>query len=199
MKRALLCATAAATMVSAGATAYAQDGWYGTAKAGLVVDGIQDVDASSGGNGRIDVRAAPEVDPVFGLGLGYGLDNGIRLEGVASYRNIKLEVPDSFLGLQPAGTVGPSGSGSTRVTNLMFNVIQDFNREGTIQPYLGIGLGAARVDSRVASLYATGTGLQANGFDDSDTTWAYNVLAGFGIKMGEQTDARPRLHLHGRA
>src|SRR5689334_16146825 len=53
MKKALLCATAAATMVSAGATAYAQDGWYGTGKIGAVVDGLQDVDAAGGANGRI--------------------------------------------------------------------------------------------------------------------------------------------------
>ena len=187
MKRALLCATAAATMVSAGATAYAQDGWYGTAKAGLVVDGIEDIDASSGGNGMVDVRAAPDVDPVFGVGLGYGFDNGFRLEGVAGYRNVKLDVPDSFQGAQPPATVGPNGAGSTRVTNLMANAIYDFNRGGEgVKPYIGVGLGAARVDTRVATLYRTGTGLQANGFDDSDTSWAYNVVAGFGIPMGDQ-------------
>lgn len=109
MKKALLCATAAATMVSAGATAYAQDGWYGVGKAGLIVDGVNDIDATTGApNGRLDVRAQPEVDPAFGLGLGYGFDNGIRIEGVAGYRNVKLEVPDTFLGLQPPGTVGPT-------------------------------------------------------------------------------------------
>ena len=111
MKKALMCATAAATMVSAGATAYAQDGWYGTAKVGAIVDGIEDVDFAGGAaNGAIDTRAAPEVDPVFGVGLGYGFAGGIRVEGVVGYRNVELEVPDTFLGVLPAGRVGPSAS-----------------------------------------------------------------------------------------
>ncbi len=54
MKKALLCASAAAAMVSAGATAHAQDGWYGVGKIGAVVDGLQDIDAASGVNGQID-------------------------------------------------------------------------------------------------------------------------------------------------
>ena len=112
MKKALLCATAAATMVSAGATAHAQDGWYGIGKIGAVVDGIQDVDATSSNDGQIDTRSNPRVDPVYGLGLGYGLGNGVRLEGVVNYRNSKMDVPDSFIGVQPAGA-GGSGARAT--------------------------------------------------------------------------------------
>ncbi len=130
MKRALLCATAAATMVSAGAVAHAQSGWYGTAKIGAIVDGIQDVDAKNPVvGGMIDTNATPQSDLVYGAGLGFGFDSGLRLEGVFEYRNVELEVPDTFLGLQPLGTSGPDGAGSTRVTDLMFNVIQDFKSE----------------------------------------------------------------------
>jgi OmpA-OmpF porin, OOP family len=184
-----MCATAAATMVSAGATAYAQDGWYGTAKAGVIVDGLQDVDFVGGGpiNGALDVAADTAVEPVFGVGLGYGFDGGIRVEGALGYRNVNLVVPDSFLGTLPLGRRGPDGAGSSRVSTAMINVLKDFPIEGSaISPYLGIGAGGARVDSRAASTYLTGTGAQANGFDDSDTVLAYNAMAGFGIKMGEQ-------------
>ena len=185
MKKALLCATAAATMVTAGATAHAQEGWYGIGKIGAVVDGIQDVDAASGNNGQIDTRMSPQVDPVYGLGLGYGFE-AFRLEGVVTHRNSQMDVPDTFIGVQPAGTVGPEGRGSTRVTNLMINAVKDFNFGSAITPYLGIGVGAARVDSNVSSLYVTPGGAQANGFDESDTNWAWNALAGFGIKLSEQ-------------
>ncbi|MCF8508100.1 MAG: outer membrane beta-barrel protein, partial [Hyphomonadaceae bacterium] len=189
MRKALLCATAAATMVSAGATAYAQEGWYGTAKVGAIVDGLQDVDFAGGGssNGALDVTADPEVDAVFGLGIGYGFGGGLRVEGALGYRNVDLTVPDTFLGVRPAGRVGPDGAGSSRVSTAMINVLKDFPIEGSsIAPYLGLGAGGARVDSRAASTYLTGTGAQANGFDDSDTVLAYNALAGFGIKMGDQ-------------
>ena len=185
MKKALLCATAAAGLVSVGATAHAQEGWYGIGKVGAVVDGIQDIDATSSNNGQIDSRLTPNVDPVFGLGLGYGFDT-FRLEGVLSYRNNKMDVPDTFIGIKPAATVGPNGAGSTRVTNLMVNAIKDFDVGGSIKPYLGLGVGAARVDTRVSSLYDINTGGPANGFDDSDTAFAWNALAGFGIKVSEQ-------------
>ncbi len=188
MKRALLCATAAATMVSAGAVAHAQGGWYGTAKVGAIVDGLQDIDAKSPvANGALDTRADLEVDPVYGIGLGYAYDNGLRLEGVFGYRNVDLDVPDTLVGTLPAGRVGPNGAGSTRVTDLMFNAIQDFKFEGSkITPYLGVGAGAARVNSRAASTFLTGPGSQANGYDDSATGYALNAMAGFGIKVSEQ-------------
>src|SRR6185295_3098262 len=123
------------------------------------------------------------------LSLGYGFGNTFRLEGAVTYRNVGLDVPDTFIGTKPAGTLGPSGIGSTRATTLMLNLIKDFNTDGNIQPYLGVGVGAARVDSRVATLFNTGSGTPRNGINDSDTTFAYNVLAGLGIKLSEQLTA----------
>lgn len=62
MKRALMCATAAATMVSVGAAAHAQEGWYGTAKLGGVIDGIQDIDGPANTDGALDGRGDLEFD-----------------------------------------------------------------------------------------------------------------------------------------
>src|SRR6218665_2307186 len=89
MKKALLCATAAAGLVTVGATAHAQEGWYGVGKVGAVVDGIQDVDATGPNkNGQVDALLSPKADPVFGLGLGYGFGD-FRLEGAVCYPNNK--------------------------------------------------------------------------------------------------------------
>ncbi|MEI7446805.1 MAG: RodZ domain-containing protein, partial [Burkholderiales bacterium] len=93
-----------------------------------------------------------------------------------------------FFGAKPAGTSGPLGHGSTRVTTLMLNAIKDFNAGGNIKPYVGVGVGAARVDSNASSLYKSG-GLQSNGFDDSDTNFAYNALVGVGFKLSERLTA----------
>ena len=76
MKKALLCATAAATMVGAAGVANAQTGWYGTAKLGFTVDGLQDVDAASGVNGQVDSREKINVDNVYTGGFGYGFGVG---------------------------------------------------------------------------------------------------------------------------
>ncbi len=108
---------------------------------------------------------------MFGLGLGYGLDNGFRLEGVASYRNIDMDTPNTFIGVQPLGTTGPSGSGSTRVTNLMFNVIKDFDFGGNVTPYFGLGVGGARVDTRVSSLYQNVTGIRRTASTTPTRRW----------------------------
>src|SRR5689334_7948191 len=72
MTTALLCATAAAALASVSATAHAQTGWYGTARVGAVVDGTEDIDATPGKNGKLDVRAKPQLDPVLEGGFGYG-------------------------------------------------------------------------------------------------------------------------------
>ncbi|MDZ4762793.1 MAG: outer membrane beta-barrel protein, partial [Alphaproteobacteria bacterium] len=189
MKKALLCATAAATLVSVGATAHAQEGWYGAARLGVVVEGIVDIDAPRNVNGSLDDRGSMNADATYGVGLGYGFTNGIRLQTDVNYANIGLDIRDAFIGARPAGRVGPDGKGSVRSTTLMVNAIKDFNRGGTVMPYLGVGAGAIRADVRAASLYFSGTGQPANGFDDSDTTWAYNALAGLGFKLSERLTA----------
>ena len=86
MKKTLMCATAAAAFASAGMVAQAEEGWYGRADATYAFDGrldhdpvTQDVIGSMGGNS--DVEEAWGGD----LGLGYGLDNGFRIEGVLGY------------------------------------------------------------------------------------------------------------------
>lgn len=181
MKRALLYATAAATVLAP--NAFAEKGLYATAKVGAVFDGLADIDAPRGVNGVVDDRADVEEDFVYSVGLGYGFSNGFRLEAALGNRSTDLGVEDAFIGARPAGVAGPDGHGSARITTLMVNAIRDFNRDGNVQPYIGVGVGAADARIGASSLYAIPSGARANGFNESKTAFAYNVLAGFAFDV----------------
>merc|ERR1712232_371789 len=73
----------------------------------------------------------------FDLGLGYGFDNGFRLEGVGGYADSELTVPAASYNGAPGGAF-PAAAGNLQVMELMFNGIYDFNREGALQPYVGL-------------------------------------------------------------
>jgi OOP family OmpA-OmpF porin len=151
----------AAVMAGASGAAHATEGWYGRADVGYslesTVDGSVDGETFSG-----DL----ENDWMGALGLGYAFQNGFRAEGELGFRYNDWE-----------GEIdGQSGyEGWTRSWSAMANLFYDFNRDGAVQPYLGLGVGAARV----------GAGLDGLG-SDQDTVLAYQGLAGIGFTLTEQ-------------
>ena len=156
-----MCATAAAAMASAMTVANAQDGWYGRADLGYTFDGTLDSDAER--NSPLSLGGDQSVEDGFGaqLGLGYGFDNGFRLESTVGYRSTTLDVSGVIngAGVVPVPTAPglayqPGGSGEASVYDVMFNGIYDFNAGGAIQPYLGAGIGLAKVGARATNLRA---------------------------------------------
>ena len=203
MKKTLMCATAVAAFASASLVAQAEEGWYGRADVGYIFDGKMDHDAERDVlytlAGDSDTDNAISLD----LGLGYGFDNGFRLEGVIDHRNGDLEVSDGINGGIPAdinlGTARTIYSqhqkGDLQIWDLMLNGLYDFNREGQFQPYVGVGIGAAKVKAKASNLAAVtvdpvGTTIvgafSANGFNDSETAFAYQGLAGIGYSLSER-------------
>ncbi|WP_340693916.1 outer membrane beta-barrel protein, partial [Hyphomonas sp.] len=187
MKKALMCATAAAAFASAGMVAQAEEGWYGRADATYAFDGrldhdpvTQDVVGSMGGSSDLEESWGGDI------GLGYGFDNGFRIEGVLGYSAGDLSVPANVNGVVP-GAVS-NADGYLQSTDLMLNGIYDFNRAGAFQPYVGLGIGAIRAKAKGSNLaLATGTDLTAiNGFSGTDTSLAYQGLLGFGYKLSEK-------------
>ena len=209
MKKTLMCATAAAALASAGSVANAQDGWYGRADLGYSFDGTLDHDAeadslySLGGDSDIDGGLAGAH-----LGLGYGFDNGFRLETTFGYRGGSLE-PDGVVNGGPAVDSAiyryeQGSDGKMQMWDLMFNGLYDFNPEGQVQPYLGAGVGLAQLNAKAFSLRALlpdGSATTVNGFSDKDTSVAYQLLAGIGYDITDLPAAiaafqrrwRPRL------
>jgi OmpA-OmpF porin, OOP family len=171
MKKVLQGATALAAIMIAG-PAFATEGWYGKVDAGYGFDGSLDADRLTvpafGGDVGLD------NDWMADVGIGYGFGNGVRLEGELGHR---------YNGIEAGPTI--QNGGNTQVYTAMINGIFDFNRSGTVQPYFGVGVGAARVDANAADGPANSNVVTAF-FDDSDTALAYQGLAGLGFKVSEQ-------------
>jgi len=162
--KSLLMRTIAAMALLAGAHAPAQatEGWYGRLDAGYSVDG--ELEFNDAGDG-IEL----ENDWMASGGLGYAFQNGFRAEGELAWRNNDLDedVVDE---------------GDVQVMSAMLNAYYDFNRGGRFEPYLGLGIGMAEVDTQLSA----GGGLLT--IDDSDNSYAYQGLAGVAIELTERLD-----------
>jgi opacity protein-like surface antigen len=140
--------------------AYATEGWYGRVDAGYSFEGTAD---SPEIGGAIDL----ENDWVESLGLGYAMGGGFRLEGEVAHRFNQL---DTSSGLVIDGDVHAWAA--------MLNAYFDFNADGAVQPYVGLGVGAARVNANATDGF--------DSLDDQDTNFAYQGMAGVAFAVSDQ-------------
>ena len=102
--------------------------------------------------------------------LGYAFGNGVRLEGEVGYRPNDV---DNITGV--AG-----GSGDYDVLNFMANLLYDFKIRGLpLTPYVGVGIGAARV-----SLDGV-TPVSGGAIDESDVGFAFQGILGAAYDVSE--------------
>lgn len=165
--------TLAVAALLAGTTgvANATEGWYGRADVGYSFDGETDLGTTTGPYPWGD--STLEHDWSQHLGLGYAFSNGFRLEGELGHR---------FNQIEPTPTI--DGGGDIHAWSAMANLFYDFNRGGRLEPYIGVGVGAARinlgaVDHQPPPTYTA---------DGEDTVLAYQGLVGFAVGLGEQWD-----------
>ncbi len=154
MNKLLYGATALAAVLGAAAPAHATEGWYGQGNIGYSFDGSVDGDI-----GGIASESDLDDDWMASGALGHAFDNGFRLEGELSYRGNDLE---------------DAADGEATAWGALLNLIYDFNREGTIQPYVGAGVGVARVS------------IDSGAIDEEDTVLAYQAMAGVGFALSER-------------
>jgi len=152
-------------------------GWYTGGDLGLNIGTSQNLSAGSNG-----VRNDYGSGLIGGFRGGYAFANGLRPELEFEYRHSSMsstKVQDSIGTSQPVGY----NSGSLTAETLMGNLWYDFRQpEGTlsvIYPYVGAGIGLARVgiNSENISTFQD-TGGIANG---SGTAFAYQL--GFGANV----------------
>lgn len=103
-----------------------------------------------------------EFDPGWtGLGaVGYAFANGLRLEGELGYRRNGVD----------------NGPGNASAWSLMGNALYDFNTGTRFTPYVGVGVGGARLNFNNVATGGTTV-------DDGDTVVAYQGLAGVGYQV----------------
>jgi OmpA-OmpF porin, OOP family len=105
-----------------------------------------------------------------GLGaVGYGLGNGIRLEGELAYRHNGVDKADTG-----------AASGSANAWTFMGNGLYDFTLGWPVTPYVGAGVGLARVNYKNETI--PGSTATVN---DSDTTFAYQGIAGLAYAIND--------------
>jgi outer membrane protein OmpA-like peptidoglycan-associated protein len=158
----------AALLAGTSGVAHATEGWYGRADVGYTFDGESDIDESGFGQYTL----GHEHGWSEYLGLGYAFQNNFRLEGELGHRFNDFDEDDIDT------EADLSGNGETRVWSAMANLFYDFNRGGSIEPYVGLGAGAARVTTNYGNHFA----------DGEDTVAAYQAQVGFAVGLSPRWD-----------
>lgn len=140
----------------------------------------------------------------FNLGgqLGYRFDNGLRTEIEIAYSQFDVRrhenlavggavidgVDSAVLTRGPASAANPTvgavlstDPGKIKNIGAFGNVLYDFNRAGSLQPYVGAGFGVQRVDIdyRPSNVPVA---------DDNKTKLAYQLMAGATYKLSPKLD-----------
>lgn len=112
-----------------------------------------------------------------GITAGYSFANGFRPELELSYRHSELDQGQNSA-LTAVSTESASGSESAAIAmgNLWYDYRLGNGILGNIHPYMGIGIGIARLGIRHFSIPKI-TG--ANDINSYRSTWAYQLGAGF--------------------
>jgi OOP family OmpA-OmpF porin len=146
----------------------ARQGWYSSLGAGLNILRNSDI-KGSGFETHGDFNDGYVVNGAIGYQWGH-----LRGEGEIGYRHNDL---DHLTGL------GGKGSGDASAIDLMANGYYDFLPYSKFDPYIGAGIGVARVDySSLAG--AAGTTL----IDQTDTKFAYQGIVGARYLIAPQWD-----------
>lgn len=156
------------------------EGVYAVVRAGVTVGQDATFEAAD--------RTAPstfpaEVDHKRGftgeLGIGYDL-GPVRLEATGGYSRAGVDK-----GGKDNAAAGSVLAGRTKQFDLGVSAYVDFNEDGVIVPYIGGGIGAARVDSDISAL--GGTPVSGSRFDDKDWGFRWHLDAGLALKAGART------------
>lgn len=155
--RSALLATALLASASSAALAQQTSGLYLGLGGGA--NWARDADLSGAG---INTEAQYDMGWA-GIGtVGYGFGNGLRLELELGYRDNDI---DSVNGVTNAG-------GSTNVFSGMVNALYDIPTGWALTPYIGAGVGYARVKMDGVNVTPTAR------IDDSDNVFAYQGIVG---------------------
>jgi OmpA-OmpF porin, OOP family len=191
MNKIWLSATALVAMAVVPSIASA-DGWYGSAGASYSLGGNIDINAPANPVGpnqapyMIGKGAKGDTGFGGGLALGYAFDNGFRTEAALAKGNAE------FKNSGVSSTIG-----NVNVWTAMLNGLYDFNRDGRINPFVGAGVGLARVNLLAGSFDQVNAAnpqlalsrASAVAVDDSDTGFAWQLIAGVGLKLSDQLTA----------
>jgi opacity protein-like surface antigen len=172
-----------AAALTAATSAHAQEdddnkGFYGVARVGASISPQSKLDPDGAPAGSTFDEKTKYKTGVTGE-LGGGYDFGMfRIEQTAGYTSNSLNVQDAQRG-------GFAAAGRTRSFTVGVSGYVDIPMGRMITPYLGAGIGAARVDANLSRVdNATGTGSSYSGKD-----WGlqWHADTGIGVRVARKT------------
>jgi outer membrane protein OmpA-like peptidoglycan-associated protein/opacity protein-like surface antigen len=187
--RKLAIAAALSTTVLAG-PALARDGaWYVGGDFGPMI--VEDMDANftPGSTTGSTGTSAIDFDEGFDGSAFVGYDFGaFRIEAEVGYKGADIEgITNSGIAFPGTGaSVSLGGDGDVNVLSGMVNGLLDFGDDDGLSGFVGGGVGLARVDLSLSAFTNTVAAV-----DDSDTRFAWQVLAGVRQALNPNVD----LHL----
>jgi len=173
--RRLLLASAAVLALPAAASAQvgsATPGFYLGLGGGW--NKARDADWSSA-NGPVGTSGEMEFEHGWAVigALGYQLGNGFRVEFEPGYRRNSADSTSTTFG-------GRDADGRISAISLMGNAIYELPLTFGLRPYIGVGLGAARLSADFTVPNQGGLPLRV---DDEDWVFAYQGIAGVGYAL----------------
>lgn len=174
----------AAAMLALAPAAHAYQGVYGAIGAGLSYVGP---DRDFEGTGALGFDSEADFNNGIGVytALGHASANGWRKELEFSYRQNDLRhLPGD--GLNFTGWTENTVSGDMQSLAFMFNIIKDFNSDSSVTPYVGLGVGLARLKaSYLGNDPSFSGGFGALAIDDKSLGLAYQGIAGLAFALAE--------------
>lgn len=154
-----------------------EGGTYVVARAGTAID----TDLRFPSTGAPNNTFQRDTDFRRGLTgeIGIGQDFGsFRLEGTVGYASAKLN-------RDAANTGGFTADGRSKALMAGLSAYADLPISDTIVPYVGAGVGVARVDARLSRV--SGSPAVGSRFDDKDWGFLWHADAGLSFKLGSTT------------
>jgi opacity protein-like surface antigen len=178
--------------------------WYvgGDFGAAIVEDigydfGLQPVVPGGGGASQIVTNHEYGYDAALFVGYDLG---GFRIEAEVAYKRARVDDIETTLRLPGAAgapvVVGgvitpdiyPAGGGRSSALSFMINGLLDFGDDDGVSGFVGGGVGLARVDYNNIRAFSN----QGAAIDDSDTRFAWQVVAGLRQAISDNVDITVR-------
>ncbi|HYD13214.1 MAG TPA: OmpA family protein [Allosphingosinicella sp.] len=183
--------------------ALARDGaWYvgGDFGATIVEDigfdfGLQPVVPAGGGQSQIVLNHDYGYDAALFVGYDLG---AFRIEAEVAYKRARVDDIETSVqlpgnGAPPPGTaitpdISPAGGGRSSALSFMINGMLDFGDDDGVSGFVGGGVGLARIDYNNVRAFSN----QGAAIDDSDTRFAWQVVAGLRQAISDNVDITVR-------
>jgi len=150
----------------------------------------------TGGTVPTIAQGVAEVDGDLGWAaagaFGMFLSNGFRVEVEGAYRENDFDAGAFTIVFAGPAPLTFTGSGTVSGWSAMVNVLKDFPNDSRVTPYIGAGGGAAgRQLELVCALPGASAAAVAPfcGVDDSQTSFAYQGIAGLSLDLTERLQA----------